>query len=57
MPKNNRNLDELSLDELIELLGSSSGAADEDSDDGELCLVRGEGAAAWYWSDEELDER
>lgn len=57
MPKNNRNLDELSLDELIELLGSSSDAADEDSDDGVPCLVRGEGDAAWYWSDEELDER
>lgn len=50
-------LDELSLEKLLELLNSSSsGAADEDSD-GELCLVRGEGDAAWYWSDEELDER
>lgn len=50
-------LDELSLEKLMELLSSSSGAADEDSDEGELCLVRGEGDAAWYWSDEELDER
>ena len=47
-----------SLEELLkQLLCSSSGAADEDSDEGDLCLVRGEGDAAWYWADEELDER
>lgn len=55
--------DELTLDELIELIALRSSAddgdatgSDEDSDSGELCRVRGEGDPGWYWGDEVLDE-
>lgn len=64
MPRNERfpwddAWTELSLDELLQILGGSSGAAEgsgEDEDSGEPCLVRGEGDPGWYWGDEVLDE-
>lgn len=53
-------LAQLTLDELIELLGNYSdneGNDDgTDEDSGEPCLVRGEGDPGWYWGDEVLDD-